>query len=681
MWRLRTLILLYIVIFSLTSMFATFPTPSASGEVPWKDEDRQWYYDNLNSTDRTKIRLAFDYLIPRDFIINQVHLGFATAITSPIGVNYIDVYEHDLVPRTYNLSKASELLTDVFGYIYDPNIEFTNESSKITPEPYFKITMICPTNDITRTQYASLISSTLNSVGIETSLEWWSWDIIVPRIFLYPFGTGYDYEHGGYDILLTGIQTSPDATFIGYYDKTTFPPASNWYYIEDGPATSGKWVTTGPGSNGEYPNVTTLWTDIYKEQNFTNRYNLFKECQQWCYDNVPTCIITQKNEFWALNKNLQGFDLFHGIQQQICNWTGIESSVTIALSGDIKNFNPLESESYFDDLISSNAFCSLARRRGDYNYTHSVPWLAENWTHSSDFKTWTVNLRQGIKWSDGTSLTIEDVLFTYDVFLNPETYYSSRWSSVGKRMEDLNYSCKKGINDYQVIFTLNEAYMYTETILFGVSIIQKAQLEVIPPDRHDVYYWNDHGTNNGSIPMIGCGPYQMVSYDGIKTVQMEKNPYYNGTLMGHNETMIGGGNWIPDPTITNITFEIVNSATQAILGLETGLYDVIDSQMGLESHFTEINGTSWGKILTCFEWGYEEMAFNHYNPIFGMNPHDPARMYPNRYHDNFLELVGIIFMFLFWSLVLLFPIGICSALLNMYRRSTEIKRFSNFKLD
>jgi len=443
-------------------------------------------------------------------------------------------------------------------------------------------------------------------------------------------------------MVFIGHDASPDPYYKEYYDKDCFPPSSNFYWIEDGPATSGIWATTGPGSSGAYPNITTLWTDLYKEVDPTIRINLYKEYQQWCYDNVPTCIITQKKEFWALNKNLQGFDLFHGIQQQICNWTGIGPNVTIALSGNISNFNPLESESYFDDLISSNAFCSLSRRRGNYNFTHPVPWLAENWTHSSDFKTWIVNIRQGIKWSDGTSITVEDVLFTYDVFLNPDYRYSSKWSSVDIRMNCFSYSCKKGVNDYQVIFTLYEVSPYTETIFLGVPIIQKEQMEEIPPDDWGYYRWNDHGTNNGSIPMIGSGPYQMVSYDGNKIVKMEKNPYYNGTLMGHNETMLGGGNFIPDPTITNVTFEVVKSATSAITGLETGLYDVIDSQMGVESQFGEIDGSSWGKILTYYKWSYEELAFNHYNPIFGMNPHYPGIMYDYYSGYDYFSLYDLI---------------------------------------
>lgn len=40
------------------------------------------------------------------------------------------------------------------------------------------------------------------------------------------------------------------------------------------------------------------------------------------------------------------------------------------------------------------------------------PALAESWTHSSDGRTWTFNLRPGVKWRDGEDFDADDV-FTY----------------------------------------------------------------------------------------------------------------------------------------------------------------------------------------------------------------------------------------------------------------------------
>src|SRR5512136_165483 len=47
--------------------------------------------------------------------------------------------------------------------------------------------------------------------------------------------------------------------------------------------------------------------------------------------------------------------------------------------------------------------------------------LAESVTPSADFKTWTVKLRKGMKWSDGSPFTADDIVFWWeDVELNKD---------------------------------------------------------------------------------------------------------------------------------------------------------------------------------------------------------------------------------------------------------------------
>jgi ABC-type transport system substrate-binding protein len=313
MRKLRTYLLIVALLFGAVSMFVILPSAPVKASVPWDGVGREWYFDNLDDEDRQKIRQAVDYCIPREQIIEGLHLGFAEAIASPIGVNFIGVYEETIAAREYNPTKAIELLTDVFGYEFYEYEGGTNETTKVTDVPYFKMTLVAPTTNTARSQWASLISYSLNRAGIDTILKWWNWNIIMPRLFLDPVGTGYDYEHGGYDMFFVGYDASPDPTYKEYYDKTTYPPSSNCYWVEDGAPTSGIWADSA------YTNVTAMWTDIYKEMDYDERVKLLKEYQQWCYDWVPTCIIRQEIQLFATDINLQGFDLFHGIQQNIAN--------------------------------------------------------------------------------------------------------------------------------------------------------------------------------------------------------------------------------------------------------------------------------------------------------------------------------------------------------------------------
>ncbi len=48
------------------------------------------------------------------------------------------------------------------------------------------------------------------------------------------------------------------------------------------------------------------------------------------------------------------------------------------------------------------------------------PALAERWTESADHLTYTLTLRDDVKWSDGTPFTSADVLFTFQAIYDAE---------------------------------------------------------------------------------------------------------------------------------------------------------------------------------------------------------------------------------------------------------------------
>jgi peptide/nickel transport system substrate-binding protein len=82
------------------------------------------------------------------------------------------------------------------------------------------------------------------------------------------------------------------------------------------------------------------------------------------------------------------------------------------------------------------------------------PKIAADAQASSDFKAWTVALRKGARWSDGTPFTADDIVFWYkDVLLNKDlTPALPGWI----RNADGSPAKVEKIDDYTVRFTYNE---------------------------------------------------------------------------------------------------------------------------------------------------------------------------------------------------------------------------------
>ena len=50
-----------------------------------------------------------------------------------------------------------------------------------------------------------------------------------------------------------------------------------------------------------------------------------------------------------------------------------------------------------------------------------IPGQAESWEQSEDGMTWTFHLREGLKWSDGSDLTAEDFVYSWQRMADPAT--------------------------------------------------------------------------------------------------------------------------------------------------------------------------------------------------------------------------------------------------------------------
>ncbi|KAF3888816.1 MULTISPECIES: ABC transporter substrate-binding protein [Nostocales] len=239
--------------------------------------------------------------------------------------------------------------------------------------------------------------------------------------------------------------------------------------------------------------------------------------------------------------------------------------LVIAAASDPKTFNyALIQES---PNISAFTYESLATENG---VTKEVePALAKSWNISEDKLRITFTLRDGLKWSDGEPLTVDDVIFSFNqIYLNPRipSYYQDGLR-IGKSRKFLKV---RKLDSNQVEFTLPEPFSpFLRTVAAGTAILPEHVLrKAVETQRGDGQpeFLSTWGTDTDPKKIIVNGPYTIESYSPSQRVVFRRNPYYwRKDAQGKQQ-----------PYIERIVWQIVENADTALMQFRSGGLDLLE---------------------------------------------------------------------------------------------------------
>jgi peptide/nickel transport system substrate-binding protein len=145
------------------------------------------------------------------------------------------------------------------------------------------------------------------------------------------------------------------------------------------------------------------------------------------------------------------------------------------------------------------------------NITH--PYLLESWEASDDLKTWTLNLRQGIKFNNGDEFNADDVVFTMGQWLNEDI-----GSSILGLMSYLSPDNIEKVDDYTVKLNLDRAEIAVPEHLFHYPALVL-----------------NHRTFEGDFIKAphGTGPYTLEEYsEGERVLVKRREDYWQSGADG-----------------------------------------------------------------------------------------------------------------------------------------------------
>ena len=148
----------------------------------------------------------------------------------------------------------------------------------------------------------------------------------------------------------------------------------------------------------------------------------------------------------------------------------------------------------------------------DANSLEYVPYLASEWSISDDGKTITFKLREGLKWSDGQPLTVEDFLFA--------------WQNATKEENDFaELDALEQIESYTSPSPGSLVARLDETLARDVALAVANTIVPVPRHVWSGKPWNDPGANAEiSKPTVVSGPYVPKEWNATEGAVLERNP-------------------------------------------------------------------------------------------------------------------------------------------------------------
>lgn len=221
-----------------------------------------------------------------------------------------------------------------------------------------------------------------------------------------------------------------------------------------------------------------------------------------------------------------------------------------------------------------------------------VPGVATKWESSPDGRTWTLTIRDGVKFHDGSELTAEDVLWTLRWAIGPQAAeYSTGGGCLTQSQLTENIE-QTGPN--QVSVTYKETFptfveQFSESTSTWIGTVYPAGLGEGPSVLHDEAVEAAFDRNP-----IGAGIFKLVNHTAAESMEFERfdDHYYQPA------------NGLPEdrrPRFTTLDLRLVPEPATRVAALRAGEADVAPVTLGAKEQI-EAGG---GRII----WGEEGVYF------------------------------------------------------------------------
>jgi peptide/nickel transport system substrate-binding protein len=235
-----------------------------------------------------------------------------------------------------------------------------------------------------------------------------------------------------------------------------------------------------------------------------------------------------------------------------------KNRIVIGISADVQTFNSLFAFSYEEGAIADLLYPGLLDFRwnegkGDLD---SYPMIAKSWQWAEDSSFIKFTLRDDILWSDGKKLTASDVVFSYDIFSDPDV--QSRLYGIFNQL----FIESDGHIDIQKTFNVISPYEFE--IRFpdnSVPDLVKIVIPVIPEHVFKNVSREKLANHESSFNPVSSGAFKLKKWERNQSIILEADS--NSFLFKQGQVSV-------------LIFKVVPDYTSRMLQVKKGEIDLVE---------------------------------------------------------------------------------------------------------
>ncbi|MFW9812567.1 MAG: ABC transporter substrate-binding protein [Candidatus Thorarchaeota archaeon] len=435
----------------------------------------------------TGFRRAFAFAFNKTKALNYVYEGHATLHDSVVPLTN-RLCAEDLLEYHYyeaDIERGNAIL-DELGFTLNSTTGFRDAPNG---EPFTVIVYYSPSSSFISGTIAQLACEALSALNVDCYVYyswWWPW-ILPPSYDMVVISWTF-----GYDTMIWEDSLSN-------YRNDTF----------------------------------TYWTEkYYNGKTYEEVYEASTEIQKILHYNVPRIVVCQPNYLEAIRTDqFQGhiedhFRYFSGpwTLRRIHRVDGTYGGLfNIGLGQEPYSFNIYVTNLMYSHLILENLYSSLYSRDPNMNPLPDLAISMLTETHSNNsmipdgHMRYTFDILQNASWSDGQSLTAEDISFTFLYQLESRAY----GNPAGSSLNDL--VAVYAPSTYRVVFEFSsESYWHFSKIAYDY-IIPKHIFTAIGYEGWNT--WNP--VFDPEEPHVTSGPFVLTDFELGEFYELTVNPLYH----------------------------------------------------------------------------------------------------------------------------------------------------------